>query len=721
MRLYNALRVCLATTICVLVSAWFQLPLCFESVIGVLVLFCIYNSQLLQKGAERVAGRIIGALAGLILANLFFDTRPLFILALGGFLFWGMYRFAEGKIPYASANAGFSLAAVMIVSCVSAGAASDFAFHWVLQVALGVVVAIAVDRVLPFRVAEALNTGTMEIFHACSGKLGALSRRVPGEAQTAEKDELQWDFFSQVLSFVEFRKKAKNEGPFSPDLYMRLLSHAKTLFCKIEFMENLLAGFPLKHLNQESLCSLNATFQAMAADCDEIGNAISRSLLLAQEQNNELQAYRDLEQAYAARRSAPTQDADERETRKRFGGLVGLARDIQSELSKARRIHNELLAHGADGDSGRAEECRQYAPAVKNSVDWDSVRKAAMISFTILIVFACLIYLQIPGGQDALVAGLIVGGQANLGHSFLKWRLRTAGAFIGAVYGMLAMLVIGHLPYFPVMLWLLLCGIFVASYIAGGPEGIAYGGLQAGIAVAIVLVYDPGPPVSMDAVEARFWGAVVGGFVALVVHYLFWPVDPLQRLRGQLSRIIGHCGTLFTQSVRLDAGYAAEVRHLSDLVTVDIENSLRLLKDAAHMIDGSKRGLALFERLTERLMDVVAMLSTVKHECDDVPDGHPLRVFLADLQPVTEQLGRAFDVLRDGAAGGNPLESQLNMREIEIEFRSSVEDFRKKGKTLAAGAKDVAAVAVVHDSLLRLVRDLAEISEITEAVVRFEA
>jgi uncharacterized membrane protein YccC len=41
LRVFNSLRICLAVTICVCISAWFRLPLCFESVIGVIVLFSV--------------------------------------------------------------------------------------------------------------------------------------------------------------------------------------------------------------------------------------------------------------------------------------------------------------------------------------------------------------------------------------------------------------------------------------------------------------------------------------------------------------------------------------------------------------------------------------------------------------------------------------------------------------------------------------------------------
>ncbi|MEJ2715782.1 MAG: hypothetical protein P8182_01375, partial [Deltaproteobacteria bacterium] len=122
-------------------------------------------------------------------------------------------------------------------------------------------------------------------------------------------------------------------------------------------------------------------------------------------------------------------------------------------------------------------------------IDWEGVRRATRECTTILIVLGCLLYVGIPGGEQGLVSGLIIGGQANAGQSLLKWRLRATGAFIGALYGLLAIFVVAHLPYFPVMLWLFLIGIFVASYVASGPEWMAYAGVQAALAISVVLIY----------------------------------------------------------------------------------------------------------------------------------------------------------------------------------------------------------------------------------------
>ena len=497
LRVFNSLRICLAATICVCISAWFRLPLGFASVISVLVLFSIYSSQLVGKGVERIVGRIVGAIAGLVLADLFFDATPLFLVSMTVALFWGMYRFTQGKTPYASANAGFTVAAIMILATFSRDTVTSFAFHWVVQVGIGVAVALIVNQVLPLRVGEALDRGTMEIFEFCSGRILALADRVPGEPETEGTTEFSQENFSEVLRLVESRRRLTHEGAFSPDLYLDLLTHGKTLFCQMQFLEEQLRGFPVQWHEPNSTAVLGQALRAISLACRKIADSIGNGSRPEIDKASIRQSVRGVEDAYGAMRGEPPVDEEDRERRKEFAGIVGSLQSIEREVLRAGMRQGEGKPDEADIEKNSVSATPVSPARGGQTIDWEGVRRAAMVCTTILIVFGCLLYVGIPGGEQGLVAGLIIGGQANAGQSLLKWRLRATGAFIGALYALLAMFVVGHLPYFPVMLWLFLVGIFVASYVAGGPERTAYAGVQAGLAISVVLIYEAGPPVSL--------------------------------------------------------------------------------------------------------------------------------------------------------------------------------------------------------------------------------
>ena len=158
--------------------------------------------------------------------------------------------------------------------------------------------------------------------------------------------------------------------------------------------------------------------------------------------------------------------------------------------------------------------------------------------------------MDLPGGAQVLIAALIVGGQANLGKSLLKWRLRLLGVVTGAVYGFGAMVIVSFFPHFPVMLCLLLIGVFIGSYVAMGDDRYSYAGLQMALVCPLVLVYEAGPPIGLGEVESRFWGALLGGVAVTVLGHFsvarrsytrvagpLW--DNGKTMRGALSSFIG--------------------------------------------------------------------------------------------------------------------------------------------------------------------------------------
>jgi uncharacterized membrane protein YccC len=454
-------------------------------------------------------------------------------------------------------------------------------------------------------------------------------------------------------------------------------------------------------------------------DCRRIADSIPTSSPVETDRSAVERAVKELEDSFGTMRAEPTADADARETRKEFAGIVGSVRDIQRELERVwsnrlGMIPNDVSAAPAGPVPGPAGEARR-------EVERENIRQALKITATILLSFGCLAYLDMPGGEQGLIAGMIVGGQANPGRALLKWRLRATGALVGALYGVAAMFTIAYLPYFPVMLWLLLIGIFAATYVAGGSERVSYAGLQAAIAVSVVLVYDAGPPFSMDAAEGRFWGAVFGGFIAVAVHHLFRPVDPLERLRRHLSRMLGSYGRLFEKSALLVPEGERESIRISELLTGEMQTGLKLLGDSRRLIDGSRRGVDLFERALRTSANILASLSTLRRTCAEAGDNPALRAFLEDLSSVNRRIARAFDRLSDGMTSEERLDSRGHVGEIEREFLSRVEEFRRSGKTLSEDAAAVATLAAAYETMVRLLGSLKEFSEVTDALDALEA
>lgn len=720
-RLFNCFRICLASAICVIISTLFRLPLCFESIIGVLVLMINYTGQVSHKGAERIFGRLFGAIVGLGLAHVLFDIKPVFLMAMVGVLLWTMYRMAQGKLPYAISNGGFTAATVMIIATVSAPEAQSFAFHWVLQVCIGALVAMVIDRLIPYRADTILNTGLGEIFHSAAETLEAGHTRF---GKTIDRHTgsapFSGDSFSHVLKLVDGLKTPRDDQALH-EQYLSLFAHAKILVDKIGFLRSRSRDPSLKGLNEDAIRAVTESLGLLATHCREIGNAITRSGTLPRESSDLQERIESLERIYATMRKIQWADNEERERSKSFATLVASVKGAALELEQARDVYSSLVSVKDIHKAPEESSARAASPAPSSQVSIASLQKSIMITSTLMLVYGSLIWLNLPGGEPALVAGLIVAIPANLGKSMSKWKLRCLGAFSGAVYGLVAITLVAYLPFFPILLLLVVLGIFLASYVALGSETLSYAGLQAGIALALVLVYAPGPPVSLDPGVARFCGAIFGGIAATVVQYLLWPSDPLEKLRRHLTIVMEHCGTHFRSITGLTTDQDSPVRPLSDLGTVGMEQSRAMLGDARHMIDASKRGLDLYQRLIAALDDVLATLVLLERSTNLASPHKATEALLSDTRKAIIGIASVIESLRDRLAATEETTPITDLGSVRAEYELLLESLRESGKLMVLDAPGVAGMGLVNDTLMRLMESLGRARDAIDSLCLFEA
>jgi uncharacterized membrane protein YccC len=92
---------------------------------------------------------------------------------------------------------------------------------------------------------------------------------------------------------------------------------------------------------------------------------------------------------------------------------------------------------------------------------------------------------------------------------------RLIGCALGALLGLLFLYGVGE--NLPVLLLLLMAGIWLASQIQSGNTGVGYVGSQAGIAFLLSMIQSQGPPVSPFPGIDRFAGIMAGLSVLLII------------------------------------------------------------------------------------------------------------------------------------------------------------------------------------------------------------
>src|SRR6516225_2743734 len=118
-----ALRGALAAAVCLPLAEWWHVEHANLAVWTTHMVTAQYPFTAFQKGVERVLGRGLGILVGLVLLTLFGNAPVLaFALKLLAILVF-FYVYFSGRLAYTFLNAGFYLAAIVSIGVANPSAA----------------------------------------------------------------------------------------------------------------------------------------------------------------------------------------------------------------------------------------------------------------------------------------------------------------------------------------------------------------------------------------------------------------------------------------------------------------------------------------------------------------------------------------------------------------------------------------------------------------------
>jgi uncharacterized membrane protein YccC len=137
----QALRVALAASVCLVVVVAWRLPHGNLAVWTTHMVMSQYAFSIFQKGVERVVGRGLGLLAGLVLVTLFRNAPAVALLVEAALLLAFFYVFFAGRLAYTFLNAGLYLGAIIEIAHADPASAWPVAGELLLAIVLGVVIA----------------------------------------------------------------------------------------------------------------------------------------------------------------------------------------------------------------------------------------------------------------------------------------------------------------------------------------------------------------------------------------------------------------------------------------------------------------------------------------------------------------------------------------------------------------------------------------------------
>jgi uncharacterized membrane protein YccC len=137
----QALRVALAATLCLVVVAAWRLPHGNLAVWTTHMVMSQYTFSIFQKGVERIVGRGLGIVAGLVVVALFRDAPAVALLVESVLLLAFFYVYFAGRLAYTFLNAGLYLGAIIEIAHADPASAVPAGKELFVAIVLGVVVA----------------------------------------------------------------------------------------------------------------------------------------------------------------------------------------------------------------------------------------------------------------------------------------------------------------------------------------------------------------------------------------------------------------------------------------------------------------------------------------------------------------------------------------------------------------------------------------------------
>ena len=211
--------------------------------------------------------------------------------------------------------------------------------------------------------------------------------------------------------------------------------------------------------------------------------------------------------------------------------LLRLVQGLQTATA-AHNCARRQLPHRPGGGAGRAGP----VATGKRLLDVQSLRSSTKLVVILLLLLVEEAWLGFPGGSQVAFYATFFASTGNLGRQNKTDLVGLAGLLGGFAYGVVAAFFTSRMPHFPLLLALVFLGEFLANLAFQRLPRYGVAGLQAGLAIPFAFLATTGPEWgSFATVRTRFWGLVVAGFTAVVVHAYLWPVLPMRQLRASIA------------------------------------------------------------------------------------------------------------------------------------------------------------------------------------------
>jgi len=497
--------------------------------ISVLIVTMPHISAEMWKGWQRMGGACIGSLLGLFFADLVvqsataFNVYTFILLTVGFYLnvrctrtgyFWLYGTFHVYMITILVLSGEASAAEAAINGAVNTSP-EQMAFDRGAAVSIGVIVSTIIN--LLFWPDFAYDDAKKELMN-----FGA---RLSDFAAEMVRQYLRSDYNPE-----RFNEK-QNELKKALAAYKSLYAAGK-LDQKIFYEDKLpLSDFQTDRL-EILLDSLSLLYRRLAESGDKFHYQHNFAAQL-----NKLPSL--LQRAVSGNDSALKTEADqlfeqlnhspgEKQKRKYDVEELILYRNFIDDFHKLLRIITLTELHP---DTTAREENPEdlHYPSLSLTINWPTLKYAMKAAGTILALFWIWLWFEVPGGGTSLSISVLAVFQTSMFTTEQKSVLRFLGCAIGAAVGLTVL-------WWGVESWFIMCVIMlvvitITGYIWGSRPGVAYAGLQAGIAFLVCAICGDQPSNDIESGIHRLVSILIAIICIWIVNHIIFPTDFIATVR----------------------------------------------------------------------------------------------------------------------------------------------------------------------------------------------
>lgn len=683
LRLRQTLKITLAFIVCVLIVNIFHLSvLAFIAPISAFVIMVIFPYQTISNSIQRVLGPLIFSIIAIVVIH--FVHTPLLYFSIMFLMFMiANYMFAIERYGYAGLLGGV-ISAVVFVYGIQQGvaAALTIGFYFVVQCAVGVIVAIMVSKLIwPITRESQLLPQLALLFEGLKDEL-------------LQEKSLTVESFSGIKAVLKNCKAELNQQEYA--FYQHVLVTAKLMYFKISSLHKSQASVVFTDLDVSDgakkihACLRNylEVFSLAIKDRSYCGFDTSQFDDLKINLHKKLNALRDEGELL----QYPIIPALE------FVNYIESLALLKQNLIDLKELNNHVVKQ--EPLSKKLRKFLKPEQAAIFPLNTDGVKKAFKISLTVAIIFLLTVSTGFYGGVQALITSAVIVAQPNLGRSKHKLFLRFFGIVIGGIAGLFCLMVTVHFASFFVLIALISIATLIFSYLALGGDRVSYLGVQAAIIIPLILLSSLGPHLNMEIALHRFVGVIIGGFIGFCITVVMFPMHPKVVLYKKIRSALLDCEDVLTALLRNKSNL-----NLQEKISKGLNGNTQSLTDLLdYKVNTDDK---YFLMIFSTIQDCFEQFIQLKDKLDAINNSELCRLLQRDLKYVTLKMPSLFENLAE-YLNGKPI-NRLKVELLMNNFASILQTYREKRITtnydfgeIIAYSNYISAVNHLFQCLIRL-------------------